>query len=347
MPALQVISESQEPEADLKIWKVLLWGALSIGAGFIFVASFERWLLSFNSFYFWSLVVSAIVFWSFATLQVFFVKGLGKLALITFLECVAPLGLFFARVYPAPSYVLLGGAAAAFLLAFLAIRRGRSFAGNSVELRFVDVAKVFLPRFVAAWLIFLSVLFYLSYFTWGYFSPNLKTAFLDNTISAAAPVLKIWIPGFSLDASVHDFLQTLALSELSAGKYNPIGVSDQNFTVYFSQLSKAQQTELLDAATKQLEQTATARFGTFDPNESMLQFTDNLVTVYFANFIDRTGWLTPVLIAAAVFFIFKGIVALFYWLIALVAFILFKLLIVLGFARTSIESRSREFVLLG
>ncbi len=345
-PSLQVISESREAEADRRPWKIVIWGALSIAAGFLFVASFERWILSAQSFYFWSMVVSAIVFWSFATLQVLFVKGLGKLALITFLECLAPLFAFWPHVYPAPSYVLLGGAGVAFILAFAALRRGRSFSQNSVEIRFFDVAKVFLPRFVAAWLVFLSVLFYLSYFTWGYFSPSLRTAFLSGAVTAAAPALKVWIPEFSLNVSVHDFIQNVAKSQLQAEQFNPLGTSDKQFTVSFSQLSPKQQDELLSSATQSLEQTFAERFGTFDPNENMLQFADNLVTFYFNNFLGRTSWLTPVIVAAAVFFLFKGIVALFYWLIALVAFIIYKILIVLGFAYTNIESRSREFVLL-
>lgn len=345
-PALQVISQSREAETDRHAWKIILWAALSAAAGFLFVASFERWLLSFNSFYFWSLIVSAIVFWSFATLQVLFVKRIWKLALITLIESAVPLLAFWPNIYPAPSLVLLGGAGAAFILSFFAMHRGRSFALNSVELRFFDVAKVFLPRFVTAWLVFLSVLFYMNYFVWGYFSPKLQTAFLSGTVTAAAPILKIWVPGFALDISVNDFFQNVARAELSKGKYNPLGTSDKNFTVTFAQLSAKQQDELLSAATQSLEQAFTTRFGKFDPSESMLQFSDNLIATYAQDLIGRTGWLTPVLIAAAVFFVLKGFVALFYWLIAFIAFVIFKIAIVTGFAATTVESRSREFVLL-
>ncbi len=345
-PALQVISEAREEETDRRAWKIILWTALSAAAGFLFVASFERWLLSFNSFYFWSLIISAILFWSFATLQVLFVKGVGKLALMTLIECAVPLLIFWPNIYPTPAPVLLGGAGVTLILSFFALRRGRSLALNSVELRFFDMAKVFLPRFVTAWLVFLAVLFYLNYFVWGYFSPKLQTAFLSETITAAEPLLKIWIPGFALDISVNDFLKNAARAELSKRSYNPIGTSDRNFTVAFSQLSLKQQDELLSAATQSLEQDFIARFGEFDPNESMLQFADHLVASAARDFINRTGWLTPVLITAAVFFILKGFVALFYWLIAFIAFVIFKITIATDFAVTTVESRSREFVIL-
>ncbi|MCL4404228.1 hypothetical protein M1432_02710 [Patescibacteria group bacterium] len=345
-PNLQVISESREEESDRSVWKILLWGALSVASGYLFVASFERWILTFNSAYFWSLIVTAVLFWSFATLQVFFVKSAWKLALITLLECAVPLLIFWNRLYPAPSYVLLGGAGAAFILSFFALRRGRSFAQNSVELRFFDVAKVFLPRFAAAWLVFVSVLFYLSFFNWGYFTPALKDSLLGSLVSAAAPAVNVFVPGFSTNESVGDFLQNVAKSGLQNAQYTPSGVSAKNFTVAFSQLPEKQQAALISEATDQLSQTFEARFGKFDPNETMLQFSKDLIANYYNGIAAKTGIATSIVIAAAAFFLMKGIVALFYWLIAFIAFVVFKLMMVFGFSRTSIESRSREFVLL-
>ena len=50
--------------------------------------------------------------------------------------------------------------------------------------------------------------------------------------------------------------------------------------------------------------------------------------------------------AALVFFSLKGIVALFYWLIELLAFLVFKFLLTIRFAHVSAEMRSREFISL-
>jgi len=53
-----------------------------------------------------------------------------------------------------------------------------------------------------------------------------------------------------------------------------------------------------------------------------------------------------VVLAVLFFFSARGIAFLLYWLPELIAFLMFKLFMVTGFAYVGLESRSREFIML-
>ncbi|MEK7086759.1 MAG: hypothetical protein AAB935_00685, partial [Patescibacteria group bacterium] len=67
---------------------------------------------------------------------------------------------------------------------------------------------------------------------------------------------------------------------------------------------------------------------------------------YIKNFPPNFTAVFGIVTALVFFAILKSVAVLFYWLVEIVALIVFKILLISGFAYISIENRSREFILL-
>ena len=72
----------------------------------------------------------------------------------------------------------------------------------------------------------------------------------------------------------------------------------------------------------------------------------SLVKQKVENFSEKTRSYFGLIVILIFFSTFKGIFGAFGWFIRFCAFLLYKILLILGFAYISVESRSREFILL-
>jgi hypothetical protein len=87
-------------------------------------------------------------------------------------------------------------------------------------------------------------------------------------------------------------------------------------------------------------------YGSLDNSQTMSEAIFAVFSGWFKTIDEKTVGTLPAMFAIAAFFAAKGIFALFYWLGSLIAFLIYKFLIVTGFAHTSLETRRREFVVL-
>ncbi|TSA46453.1 hypothetical protein D4R51_00075 [bacterium] len=345
-PGIQVISESREAEVDRSIWKIILLGFLGIVASVATVSGFNHFLSGLNNFYFWPTVVAFAFFIVLAILQIFLVKGLGKLSIIAFMESAAPLALFWDKLYPQTNIILILGAVFAFIFLFAAARRGRKVLENSIKLNFFETSKSFVPKIVTGFLIFFSILLYLNYFEWGNFSQEMGRSIVSGAIMGSEPIVKIIMPGISLNLTIHELLRNMATDQLKSTRFSVPGVSALSPETDFRALPKRDQEKLINQAIDQLQSAMVGRFGSFDPNEKIADFAYDLVNRYFSASINSSPWILPIITIGLFFFFAKGILVLFYWLFTLLAFLIFKSLIFFDFAYYNLETRSREFILL-
>ncbi len=345
-PGIQVISESREAEVDRSVWKIALLGFLGAVASVAAVSGFNRLLSGLDYFYFWPTLIAFVFFVVLFVLQVFLVKGLGKLSLIALFESVAPLALFWDKLYPQFSVVLVLGASLAFVLYFAAARRGRKVLENSIKTNFFETSKSFLAKVLTGFLLMASVVLYLNYFEWGNFTPEMGRRLVAETLAVSEPVVKVVFPGVSFDVTIRDLLRNLAAEQLRNTRFQVPGVSASSPETDFRALPEREQGKLIDQAVIQLENVMADRFGSFNPNEKVSDFAYGLVSKYFASSASASPWILPAIAIFIFFFASKGILVLFHWLFALLAFLVFKLLILVNFAYYNLETRSREFILL-
>ncbi|MGC9610933.1 MAG: hypothetical protein ABSE68_01815 [Minisyncoccia bacterium] len=343
---LQVISESKEMEVDRGIWKIILLAVLGILMSVASVSGFNRLLMSWNSLYIWPTAAAFVLFLVFTVLQIFLIKSRIKFALIAFLESMAPLALFLDRIYPQPDWILIAGAVLAFALLFSAMNRGRRILADSVKISFFSTSRMFLSRAALGFFFFFTVLVFLNYFSWGYFNANLGRAMVEGALVSGDPIAKVIAPGVSLNSTAGQFFNDLARSQLrdSSQKFlNSVGEGEET---QFRYLPPKDQEKIVTRFSVQLENVFRERFGDFNSNDKISNVAYSVIATYAVKLNAGYPWLIP-FSACVLFFLFvKGIFALVYWLIALIAYMFFKLLIAFGFAHLSSEQRSREFVLL-
>jgi hypothetical protein len=345
-PGLQVISESREAETDRSVWKIIILAILGIVASVASVSGFDRLLLGANYLYFWPTIIAFALFLIISILQIVLVKGLYKIAIIAFLESAAPLALFWDKIYPQTSVTLILGAAFAFMFLFAAAKRGRSVLENSIKVRFFGTTKSFLPKIATGFLIFFSLILYLNYFEWGNFSQEMGRRVVAGILMGSEPIVKVIVPAISFQSTVRELLKGLATEELGKTKIAIPGVSSGSPETDFRSLPKQDQEKFIIQATDQLQGIMVSQFGNVNPNEKVSDFAYDLVSKYSSDLSKSSPWILPAIVVLSFFFAIKGILVFLYWLVALLAFLVFKMMIVFGFTYMNLETRSREFILL-
>lgn len=345
-PNPKIISQSQELETDKSLLKIFFLGVLAALFSFSAIYSFNQFLLTSRFGYLgWSLVTST-GFLVMVILEVLFIKSLAKLNLLIFLQSVAPLLVFSARLFPKPSYLLLSGAGIFFLLLMMITSQGVRLIANSVKIRFFGLADIILPKAVTALLVFMSVILYLNYFEWGKFNDRLGQASVDQILILSKPIVRFWFGDFSFNQSAGDFLKIISESQLKNLKPELIGSQIEELDLNFDRLSPQAKNVLIEQSAKELRITLEKKLGPIDLKEPINELVYHRIKDYINNLPVKSKSSLGFTIVLLIFLTIKGIVPIFYWLIGSIAFIVFKLLLLSGFAYITLESRSREFILL-
>jgi hypothetical protein len=225
------------------------------------------------------------------------------------------------------------------------MRRGRNLLENSIKVKFFDTARNILPKAATGLLLFACVLFYLNYFEWGNFTPAMGHKIVTGVLLDAEPIVKVIVPSVSLGATIGEVSRSLAFEQLRNAKLQVPGVTSGPETDFRS-LPNLDQQKLADKAAEQLLSIFESRFGPVNPNEKITDFAYTLVNKYTSSSLGGYPWVLPLVSVFIFFTAVKGVLVLLYWFFALIAYLIFKLLLVFGFAYSSMETRSREFFLL-
>lgn len=342
MPNPEVIKQSEESEEDRSFWKVLILAALGAASVFLSFFLFDKFLIEGNLTRALGSVFFAALFLSLFVLQVFLTKSRAKIALLSLLQAIAPLLLFIERIYPTPSLPLVLAFAAFFLFLVAAAARGEREISNSMTIRFFAVAKSIVGRAVAGLLIVFSVLLYLTYFVWGGFNESFSKRLTDQTLAASEPLIGTFLVEVSFGDTVSDFFRTLAENELRKIKVGPEGES----AIEFQRLPPKEQERIIGEISLEFEKQAEKIAGPLNASATVKDEVFRVIKDYVEEMPAATKSVLSVGLAVLFFFSARGIAFLFYWLPEFIAFIIFKIFLVTGFAYVSLESRSREFIML-
>lgn len=337
-PNPTIISQSKEAEEDRSIWKIIVLAI--VGAGLIFGATyfFNTFLLTAN---YRILLLSSILgggFFIVTVLETLFIKSRFKIGVIMLLNSIVPLAVFYPELYPNPSVILLTGSLLLFVFLIFAVTNALKMLSNSLKIRFFSISKAVLSKAVTGLLIFLSVVLYLQYFGWGRFNDALGRDLVGQTLDSSRPIVGLWFSGVSFSGTVGDFLDGITESQLR--KIGPNGARD------FQKLSPPEKTEAIRQLSLKLKKELEKVVGPLRTDQPLKEAVYSIGKGYVNNLSPTVQSALGVLAALAFFLTVKGIAVLLYWLIGLMAFVVYKFLLIIGFAHISLESRSREFVML-
>lgn len=343
-----VEQQSKEAEVDKNLLKIFIFGFVAVAVSFFAVFFFTEFLSAINlqNFILW--LFFSVFFFALVILQTFFIKSLWKLLALCALEVLAPLLFFWQQLFPAPHVILLIGAFGFFLFLFEAVREGWLFISETLTIRFSFVSRGILGKVVTGFLIFLSAVTYTWYFDLARFNPSDGYKLMSNSIFSVEPFLKVWYPGAELNQSVDGFSKKIAEAELRKLPQKMPSENGETKEVDFSLLTKQQQQRVIEDAGENLRLSFEKTLATSLPKDKLVKdvlFT--LVQQKINNFSEKTKNYFGLIVILIFFSTGKGFFGVFSWLIRFGAFLLYKILLVLGFAYVSVETRSREFILLG
>ncbi|OGG40057.1 hypothetical protein A2116_00200 [Candidatus Jorgensenbacteria bacterium GWA1_49_17] len=342
-PNPTVIRQSEESEEDRSFWKVLILAVLGAGSVFLSFFLFDKFLAEGNLVRLLGSILFACVFLSFFVLQVFFTKSRIRIAVLSLIQVLAPLLFFFERIFPSPSIPLLVGIVVFFIFLLAAAGRGRQDIAGSLTIRFFQVAKGIMSRAVAGLLIAFSFQFYLTYFVWGGANESFSRQLVNQTLTASEPIVKIVIAEVSFDDTVDEFFLDIAEKQLRKIK---IGSGGEEAAIDFDRLLPAEQEKITGEISLALHTQAEKIFGPLNADGKMNAEIFRIIKDYVDGIPPATKSVFSVVLAVLFFFSARGIAFLLYWLPELIAFLMFKLFMVTGFAYVGLESRSREFIML-
>ncbi|MCP6719868.1 MAG: hypothetical protein KJI72_00895 [Patescibacteria group bacterium] len=344
-PNPTVISQSKESEEDRSLWKIII--LVLFGAGFIFATTyfFNKFLLTADySRLFFSLLFGG-GFLVVMILQIFFIKGRFNMVVVMFLQGITPLIVFYSRIYPSPSLVLIAGSLIFFIFLVFAAVRGQRVLSNSLEIKFFFTARSILPRAVTGLLIFLTIVFYLNYFSWGNFNDELGRVLVGQTLASSQPIVGLVFSDISFNKTVQSFLDVIALNQLRKIP-SSMGETEADPAINFQRLPPPEKAEAVRRFSLELKKELEKVVGPLNASAPVTGEVFRITKDYFNGLSAALKSALSLALALAFFFGVKGIAVLLYWFIELVAFVLFKFLLISGFAHITLENRGREFVML-
>lgn len=335
-----IVSQSKEEEADRSAVKALILGLAGAGLSVVTAYAAQLFFATAEMRFLVGGLVAGFFFLVVLILEGFFVKSALLLKTIAVLQGMAPLALFVGRLYPSPSIPLIAGAVLA--AAFLAggVGHGAHVLKNSMKVRFVAVARAFLPKLLTGVLLFATVLFYVNYFAWGGFSESLGRKFTGQLLKASEPAVAVVWSGVRLDQTVGELLSRVAERQLRSA---PVEGTDG---ISFSRLPPEFQKRAVHDTAEALRGLLSERVGPLANDEKVTDAAYRIAATYVARVSPGTQAVAGVVFALAFFLSLKGFFSLFLWLVAFAAYLFFKLLVAVGFAHVATESVTREFVIL-
>lgn len=304
-------------------YKSILLDALAIAAAFAFGWSLQ--LFFRNALPSWAVLIAVTFFALFSTFEVFLVKGFGRRFFVILLEVVAVAGLFYAEAlkFLIPAAVLL------FVFLVWGEIAARRELENNLEIRFFKMSGLFLKKFMTA-VVFFMVILYLP--RWNPDSLFFSRRSYDVMFAWAMGIAN----GFYPEIDFHSTLQNLATSVVRSQFRGAPG---------FANLSPLEQEKAMAQGASDLLKKLGESIGiAVKPDNTLGDVVYGAITHTLEGWHREygdwflAGW------AILLFFVLRGLSAIFYPLVAFIEFTLYELCIALNLIHIAGESRTHEVV---
>lgn len=283
---------------------------------------------------------------------------------VTALAAALPLAFFYGKL---TSPIALAGLAAGSVIFFsftaAGLARGRDVTENGIRIKFFLIAKSVLPKVLTGFTILLSVIFYFTYFQWGGLTEAKSHFIMNHLLASANPVVAVIFSGASLDEDIDDFLVKFSESQfdrlsgsllppdllpenLSIPGLTSDGPGDQFSEVLAGRLVKQESVKQMSVALKGSIEGFT---GPIASGATVKDVLFQAAKKFIAGLAQNTPWVVPALGVAAAFLFFltiKSFSFIIAWAVAFLAFMIYKILIAVRFARIEEKQVAKEEIVL-
>lgn len=321
-----IINETKFDGPILKIIFLAFLGIISFGSFGYFLKSLII-NQDFNSALI--LILSIILFWSVFIIQAFFIKNNWISYLVIFLECLGLIGIFYKNIFDKEIQVGIG---ITFLILILANQKGRRELEDFIKIRFWRISKTILPKAIAAVFLFSSVIYVYGFPSEeGFFIS--KQAF-EKILLPNKVLIDKFYPGFDFSSTLNEFAKKSVEKEISG-------------SVQFKDLPALAKNQLIAKSMKEFEGKISEMAGF--KIDSKLKISDAIYEALKNKVFNLPENIKPYIPISAVVFIFlilEGFAIPIRWIISIFSFIIYEILLALGFAKIELEGGSREIIIL-
>ena len=319
-------SRTNEAEVDRSLAKIIALGVMgvvaAVASGF-FVARYADAATSAN---FWFLSGALTALAVVVLLQTFFVKSVSKAAALDAAYAIA----LVAPLAPALTPLALLGAGAALAGMIWGNFTGSRELKDRIKIRFFRISRLTLGKAATGLSLFLT-LYYLGTQTGGI---AISKPLFEQLVLPGASITERFLPGVSLSGTFR-----AAVTELAANQAKALPG--------FEILPPSAQRELLNRAAAEIEAQAAGFLGiTIRPDARIIDLLYESLQAKLAALGENGKQLALLAVGAVVFFAIRGLGIFFVWAAIAVGFVIYEILIALGFATIVLEGGSREIIIL-
>lgn len=319
-------SRTNEAEVDRSLAKIIALAVLGVisaaASGFLL----SRYAEDASALNFWLLSGALVAFLVVIILQTLFVKSFGKSAVLNAAYAIA----LVAPLAPAISLYELAGGGAAFLGMLWGCFIGSRELKDRVKIRFFRVSSMTLGKTATGLSVFLA-LYYLGT------QPGtalISKPLFEQMLLPGASITERYLPGVSLTGTLREAATQVAANQAKA-------------VPGFELLSPSAQRDLLNRAASEFEAQAADLLGiAVRPNARVVDLLYEALTSRLAGLSESGRQIALGLIGVSVFFAIRGLGVLFVWAALALGFVVYEILIALGFATVVLEGASREIIIL-
>ena len=316
-----------EPSINPSQWKIAAVGAAGLISALVFGYFLRLFLGGGNQLP--VLVAALVLFLIVFVLQTLFLKGAFIVNSLMALESAGIMIFFLDRF---SWYWLL---ALASLLGFfwLAVHRGRVEIDNQMQVHFFRVEKKVLAQVFTG----ISLLISLMYAEIsGLGNLGITQKQIDNILRPAEPVVQsLLLENFSFNMTVYQFTEASVIDKLAGQLGAPINSVP-------AAVKSAAVNKSLDGLRGQA-----AGYGiNFRNSDTISQVVYNYIIGLIKKIPSRFQFVVPIGVVLIIFLTVKGLGTIIRLLVSFPAYLVYKLLLLTGFARLSLESRSGEIIIL-
>ncbi len=269
--------------------------------------------------------VANLLFLSFVLLQVFFVKSIKVQSMLVLAEALVIASPF---VFYWSGFFLL---AVGLLILFMmnGLRSGMKEMDNEMTIRFRMIERKTLPAIITGISLFISIIYLAVNGTGASFLSKDAFAVMLKPVDPIAQALLM--PDFSVNMTMAQLAQSVAVRQLGAA---------------FTSLTPDLQNQAIEAILTQLRGQAATYGVSFTDSETFGDVLYSYFVRQFDQIPNQYRSLIPYVILLLTFITVKSLGALLRWLIIPLAYALYQFMLATGFARVSLESRSRQIIVM-
>ncbi len=327
-------------EATLK--KIKLTSIVIIGVALSFFTShfIYRAFITLDLWMFIGGAITALLFFVVLSLETLFLPRTAQLVPLVVLQTLPIAAAFVSYLYPDLSTIILVGLVVFVFFAAWGVKRGATAVRNSLSIKAAQVAHIAVPKIAVGLLVFGVLAAYTHFFSFGNLSEEVGKEIFDKTLNASVPAVNVWMPGLSFDMGVYGAIRQVSEIQLKRSKFELLKQG-----VNFDELPPSAQKELLDKTSEEvglaLENLLGHEIQADQPLRDALYLT---LTEQLSKLPKTVAIIAQVIAALALFYVLRFIMWILYIPVELLTFVLFKILLLLGFVEIATEQTQREVV---